>query len=86
MDAPIEDSERVTMNCRYSDDYPAKRMRSIKSLCLNSMSSHTIEAAILDLEELVNEIKWLRNVLNLRVPLSGPKQSLWEILHHVPCD
>ncbi|XP_057457082.1 uncharacterized protein LOC130748018 isoform X2 [Lotus japonicus] len=84
MDAPMENSERVAMNSGYNDEYPAKRMRNIRSICLNSMSSNTIEAAILDLEELVNRIRWLRNMLNLGVPLSGTKRSSWEILHHAP--
>lgn len=85
MDASIENSEKATINGGYNE-YPTKK-RSDRSLCLNSMSSNTVEAAIIDLEELVNRIKWLRDVLNLRVPpLSYTKQPSWEFSqHHAPC-
>lgn len=88
MDASIENLERATRNSEYNDndECPKKKLRSNSSLCLNSMSSNTIEAAILDLEELVNRIKWLRDVLNLGVPLSGTKHPSWEFLQqHAPC-
>lgn len=87
MDASIENFERTASNSRCNDDdYPAKKMRSNLSLCLNSMSSNTMESAILDLEELVNKIKWLRAVLKCEVPLSGAKRPSWEFLqHHASC-
>ncbi|XP_061362848.1 uncharacterized protein LOC133306533 isoform X2 [Gastrolobium bilobum] len=85
MGASIENLERATINSGYNDENPTKKMRSNGSLCLNSMSSNTIDAAILDLEELVNRIKWLRDVLNLGVPLSGTAQPSWEFSHHAPC-
>ncbi|XP_024638517.1 uncharacterized protein [Medicago truncatula] len=87
MDASIENFERTASNSRCNDDdYPAKKMRSNLSLCLNSMSSNTMESAILDLEELVNKIKWLRAVLKSEVPLSGAKRPSWEFLqHHASC-
>ncbi|KAK8471876.1 hypothetical protein PHAVU_002G055200 [Phaseolus vulgaris] len=85
MDSSVENLEIATINGRYNE-YPAKK-RSDRSLCLNSKSSNTIEAAIVDLEELVNRIKWLRGVLNLRVsPLSDTKQPSWEFSkHHASC-
>ncbi|XP_020214199.1 uncharacterized protein LOC109798375 isoform X1 [Cajanus cajan] len=84
-DASIENLEKANINGGYNE-YPAKK-RSKKSLCLNSMSSNTIEAAIMDLEELVNRIKWLKGVLNLRMPLSDTKQPSWEFSqHHAPCN
>ena len=87
MDASIENFERTASNSQSNDgDYPAKKMRSNLSLCLNSMSSNTMESAILDLEELVNKIKWLRAVLKCEVPLSGAKRPSWEFLqHHASC-
>lgn len=86
MPASIENLERTTINAGYNVEYPAKKMRSNSSLCLNSMSSNSIEAAILDLEELVNRIKWLRDVLHCEVPMSGTKHPSWEFLqHHAPC-
>ncbi|KAK7320226.1 hypothetical protein RJT34_04962 [Clitoria ternatea] len=84
MDTSIENSEKATIKDGYNE-YPIKTMRSSRSLCLNSMSSNTIEAAILDLEELGNKIKYLRDVLNLGVPLSGTKPSWKFSQHHAPC-
>ncbi|WVZ26957.1 hypothetical protein V8G54_000209 (mitochondrion) [Vigna mungo] len=82
MDSSVENLEIASISRIYNED-PAKKS-SDRSLYLNSMSSNTIEAAIMDLEELVNRIKWLRDVLNLRVsPLSDTKQS-WEFSKHHP--
>ncbi|XP_047163440.1 uncharacterized protein LOC124833099 isoform X2 [Vigna umbellata] len=82
MDSSVEIMEIASISRIYNED-PAKKS-SDRSLYLNSMSSNTIEAAIMDLEELVNRIKWLRDVLNLRVsPLSDTKQS-WEFSKHHP--
>ncbi|XP_027355699.1 uncharacterized protein LOC113865394 isoform X1 [Abrus precatorius] len=80
----VENSEKATINGGY-DEYPTEKLRSNISLCLNSMSSNTTEAAIMDLEELLNRIKWLRDVLNLGVPLSDTKQPSWEFSQHAPC-
>ncbi|CAL0302572.1 unnamed protein product [Lupinus luteus] len=76
--------EMTSVNDGYKDGNRSK-MRCSKSLCLNSVSNSTMEAAILDLEELVNKIKWLRGVLDFEVPLLGAKQPAWEFLHHAPC-
>lgn len=84
MDASIENSEKATINGGYNE-YPTKK-RSDRSLCLNSMSSNTVEAAIIDLEELMNRIKWLKSVLNLRVLvyqiLNNLLGSFRNIMHH----
>lgn len=85
MNISIENLERATKSSGNNDECPTKKMRSI-GLRLNSMSSNTVEAALFDLEELVNRIKWLKDVLNMRVPLPGIKQSSWKFLqHHAPC-
>ncbi|KAE9618229.1 putative Agenet-like domain-containing protein [Lupinus albus] len=76
--------EMTSVNDGYNDENHSK-MRCSTSLCLNSVSNSTMEAAILDLEELVNKIKWLRGVLDFEVPLLGIKQPSWEFLHHAPC-
>lgn len=84
MDALIGNSEKDTINGGYND-YSTKKRRD-RSLCLNSMSSNTIEAAIIDLEELMNRIKWLKSVLNLRVLvyqiLNNLLGSFRNIMHH----
>ena len=80
--APIENSESTAINNRSNDESPAKKMRISSNLFLNSMFSNTPEAAILDLEELVNRVKWLRCVLMCEGPLSGRKDPSWKFLPH----
>ncbi|KAI4353290.1 hypothetical protein L6164_002251 [Bauhinia variegata] len=53
----------TAVNDGYDDNYTLKKMRSDKSICLNSMSSNTMEAAILDLEELKNNSFLLNELL-----------------------
>ncbi|XP_057751358.1 uncharacterized protein LOC130969588 isoform X3 [Arachis stenosperma] len=83
MDASIGNTERIPTNGESNNhEYPSKKMRSSDSLGLNCMSSNTIEAAVLDLEELVNRIKWLRGILNFGIPSSCTKQPSWEFSQH----
>ncbi|MED6106839.1 hypothetical protein PIB30_008226 [Stylosanthes scabra] len=85
MDASIGITERIPTNGESNNqEYPSKKMRSNDSLGLNSMSSNTIEAAVLDLEELVNRIKWLRGILNFVSPSSCTKPPSWEFSQHHP--
>ncbi|CAI8600556.1 unnamed protein product [Vicia faba] len=84
-DASIEILERTPIN-RHDGEYPAKKMRTNSNLCLNSTSSNTTDSAILDLEELLNRVKWLRCVLKCEVPLSGAKRPSWQFSqHHASC-
>ncbi|KAK6254820.1 hypothetical protein SCA6_016125 [Theobroma cacao] len=55
---------------KYDDSGSSKEMKIDKSICLNSKSSDTIEAAILDLEEFICRIKWLRRIIEFGTPLS----------------
>ncbi|GFY97779.1 agenet domain-containing protein [Actinidia rufa] len=61
---------------------PVKKMRTGGSISLNSMCSDTIEAPILDLEELVNRVKWLKGILEFGVPLSNAGRPPWKFLEH----
>jgi hypothetical protein len=88
MDSSIENFESTAINSGYNDEYPTKKMRINTGLRLNSMFSNTMDSGILDLEELLNRIKWLRrNLMKCEeVPLSGNKHPSWKFLqHHAPC-
>jgi hypothetical protein len=60
----------------------SKKLKADGSISLNSMCSDTIEAAVMDLEELVNRVKWIRGFLELGKPLSNSVQNPWKFLEH----
>lgn len=60
----------------------SKKLKADGSISLNSMCSDTIEAAVMDLEELVNRAKWIRGFLELGKPLSNTVQNPWKFLEH----
>ncbi|KAL2920429.1 DUF724 domain-containing protein 10, partial [Bienertia sinuspersici] len=59
----------------------AKKMRLSETINLNSSTCDSIDSAILDLEELVNRVKWLKQILKLGIP-STPQGPTWEFLEH----
>lgn len=61
---------------------PMKRMRTGGSVPLNSTQSDTLEATFLDLEELVNKVKWLKGILQCENPLSSTRRPAWKFLEH----
>lgn len=58
-----------------------KKMRFSETIALNSTACDSIESAILDLEELVNRVKWLKKILKLGIS-STPQGPTWEFLEH----
>lgn len=85
-DSSIEIRETTPIR-RHDDEYPAKKRTTNNSLCLNCSCSNTTDSAILDLEELLNRVKWLRSVLKCEVPLSGAKRPSWQFSqHHASCN
>lgn len=66
-----------------SDDSSSqKKLRTSLGISLNSTRSDTLEAAIVDLEELANKIKWLKSILKLRSPLSNAVKTSWMFVEH----
>eukprot|EP00257_Ricinus_communis_P019806 XP_015578900.1 uncharacterized protein LOC8276931 isoform X2 [Ricinus communis] len=61
---------------------PSKKMRTDRSIMLNSMSCDTIEAAIVHLEELVNRVKWMKDILKFGMPLPDSVQPSWKFVEH----
>ncbi|RVX22130.1 hypothetical protein CK203_001009 [Vitis vinifera] len=54
------------------------------SIALNSMHSDTLDAAILDLEELANKVKWVKGILDHGIPLPmlcGLHGGFWNTMH-----
>ncbi|KAF2290221.1 hypothetical protein GH714_004157 [Hevea brasiliensis] len=73
--------DNVGKDC-HDDNSPSKKLRTDSSISLNSMCSDTIEAAILDLEELVNRVKWIKNILEFGMPFPNSVQPSWKFLEH----
>lgn len=70
-----------TENFSYSS-CPLKKFRTSDGVQLHSTGSDTTEAAILDLEELVNKIKWLKGLLELGKPMSNVARPSWKFVEH----
>ncbi|XP_021290938.1 uncharacterized protein LOC110421629 isoform X2 [Herrania umbratica] len=68
---------------KYDDSGSSREMKIDKSICLNSEFSDTIEAAILDLEELICRIKWLRRIVEFGTPLSDGVRPSWKFVEHL---
>lgn len=67
---------------QYYSSGSAKKMRTGGTIYLNSMRSDTIEAPIMDLEELVNKVKWLKGILESGVPLPNARRPPWKFVEH----
>nr|XP_027116452.1 uncharacterized protein LOC113734236 isoform X3 [Coffea arabica]XP_027116453.1 uncharacterized protein LOC113734236 isoform X3 [Coffea arabica]XP_027116454.1 uncharacterized protein LOC113734236 isoform X3 [Coffea arabica]XP_027116455.1 uncharacterized protein LOC113734236 isoform X3 [Coffea arabica] len=61
---------------------PQKKLRNSIGLPLNSARSDTLDALILDLEELANKIKWLKIILKRGYPLSNAVDTSWMFVEH----
>ncbi|EYU32980.1 hypothetical protein MIMGU_mgv1a0104102mg, partial [Erythranthe guttata] len=62
-----------------------KKNKNIESerATLNSARSDTLEAAVMDLEEYVNKVKWLKNILHNGISSSSgdaSRRSRWEFV------
>ncbi|KAL6953967.1 hypothetical protein U1Q18_042204 [Sarracenia purpurea var. burkii] len=71
---PIGEEEQCYFNAS------VKKMRIGGNLSLNSTCSDSIEAPILDLEELANRVKWLKGILEFGVPLSNAGRPQWKFM------
>ncbi|GAB2217683.1 hypothetical protein Droror1_Dr00000886 [Drosera rotundifolia] len=61
----------------------SKRICLEKSVLLNSMMSDTMESSVMDLEELVSTIKWLKTMLMSGVPSKDSAGPTWKFSEHV---
>ncbi|KAF3644072.1 putative cellulose synthase-like protein G2-like [Capsicum annuum] len=76
---PAKASAEPTDNFNYSS-CPFKKCRTSDQNQLHSMGSDTTEAAIMDLEELVSKIKWLKGLLEFgRPPVA---KRTWKFVEH----
>lgn len=82
---PAKTSAGPTENLNYSS-CPLKKFRTSNGIQLHSMGSDSTEAAILDLEELANKIKWLKGLLEFGRPMSNAARPSWKFVdHHTSC-
>ncbi|XP_021721792.1 uncharacterized protein LOC110689330 isoform X2 [Chenopodium quinoa] len=72
-EAPVATSDEE----QYHEKGSAKKMRLNETITLNSTGCDDIESIILDLEELVNRVKWLKQMLKFGIP-STPQGPTWE--------
>ena len=72
----------VVLKEKYDDNGSLKKMRINQGNCLNSTFSNTIEVAILDLEELIWWVKWLKHILEFGAPLSDTLRFFWKFIEH----
>ncbi|PHT49534.1 hypothetical protein CQW23_09281 [Capsicum baccatum] len=76
---PAKASAEPTDNFNYSS-CPFKKCRTSDQNQLHSMGSDTTEAAIMDLEELVSKIKWLKGLLEFGRPRVAKRS--WKFVEH----
>ncbi|CAL1400290.1 unnamed protein product [Linum trigynum] len=60
----------------------SKKLKTDGSFSLNSMCPDKAEVAVFDLEELVNQIKWIKRILEVGMPLTDPVRPSWKFLEH----
>ncbi|KAE8709199.1 Aproteint domain-containing protein [Hibiscus syriacus] len=79
----IQDTSKqmLGMADKFSDK-GLKKMKIDESVCLNSTYSDTIEAAVLDLEELICRVKWLQRILDFGTPSPDASTSSWKFIEH----
>ncbi|KAG7026187.1 hypothetical protein SDJN02_12686 [Cucurbita argyrosperma subsp. argyrosperma] len=63
-----------------SDGQSVKKM--VPNVSLNSMHHGSLEDAILDMEELINRIKWIKQILEGGTALPNASGSSWKFLEH----
>ncbi|KAI8561045.1 hypothetical protein RHMOL_Rhmol04G0305600 [Rhododendron molle] len=61
---------------------PSMKMRTSDNISLNAVNADTLEASIIDLEELVNKVKWLKGILELGAPLSNAGRPPWKFMEN----
>ncbi|XAR57378.1 hypothetical protein NMG60_11025506 [Bertholletia excelsa] len=81
-DDSIQTSGRPANEDEYFFSGPFKKMRTGRNISLNSMYSDTLESGVLDLEELINRVKWLRRILESEVHPPSAEKPLWKFMEH----
>nr|XP_009791848.1 PREDICTED: uncharacterized protein LOC104239010 [Nicotiana sylvestris] len=61
---------------------PLKKFKTSGEIRLNSMESNSVEAVILNLEELANKISWLKRTMECGRSLSDAVRPSWEFVEH----
>lgn len=72
----------ASRNGKYDNSGSSKKIKADGNISLDSMCSDTLEVAVMDLEELVNRVKWIRGLLEFGKPVSNTMQNAWEFLEH----
>ncbi|XP_020533259.1 uncharacterized protein LOC105629694 isoform X2 [Jatropha curcas] len=81
-DASTEVAGDIEGKNSHYDSGPPKKMKTDGSISLNSMCSDTIDAKLLDLEELVNRVKWIKDIFEFGLPLPNSVRPSWKFVEH----
>ncbi|KAK1379890.1 Agenet domain-containing protein [Heracleum sosnowskyi] len=60
----------------------AKKVKTGGSPPLNIMVSDSLDAVLMDLEELANKIQWLKGILDFGIPLQNGTTPSWKLVEH----
>ncbi|CAN1836534.1 hypothetical protein LINPERHAP1_LOCUS34808 [Linum perenne] len=79
---PLERSEHQAEAGQAHENGVSKRMKIDGAFSVDTSGTNMVEAAILDLEELVNQVNWIKSILVVGAPLTDPVQPSWQFLEH----
>lgn len=80
-DVSVEVPEAAAAEEQYHANGSSKKRRLNETIPQNSTTCSSLESTIMDLEELVNRVKWLRRILKFGLPSNTPGPT-WKLLEH----
>ncbi|XP_057525660.1 uncharacterized protein LOC130805063 isoform X3 [Amaranthus tricolor] len=80
-DVQAEIAAALSVEQQNHENGPAKKVQLNGTIALNSTRCDSIESTILDMEELVNRVKWLKQILKFGIS-SSVQVPAWEFLEH----
>lgn len=66
----------------YNSEGARKKVKTGGSLPLNITSSDSLDAVVMDLEELANKIQWLKGILDFGISLPKDTTPSWKLVEH----
>ncbi|CAO2839115.1 unnamed protein product [Amaranthus hypochondriacus] len=80
-DVQAEIAAALSAEQQNHENGPTKKVQLNGTIALNSTRCDSIESTILDMEELVNRVKWLKQILKFGIS-SSVQVPAWEFLEH----
>lgn len=66
----------------YNSEGALKKVKTGGSPPLNIAISDSLDAGLMDLEELVNKIQWLKGILDFGIPMPNGTTPSWKLVEH----